>query len=142
MLDKYVNELEQKLSERTLQPAPVPSSKEDIDALANKVHSVITKSYEAACPMRKSLRTKNNIWWNSELASLRKEARRAWRKAIKIKQEKDWDAQKLALSHFKKAVRKAKRDSWHSFIESIIVKHQRLAWFRLFEGMKRCVLAT
>ena len=66
-----------------------------------------------------SLRKKDNIWWHSELASLRKEARRAWRKAIKTKQEKDWEAQKLALSYFKKAVRKAKRDSWHSFVESM-----------------------
>ena len=83
--NKYVNELEQKLNEQTLRPVLVPSLKEDIDVLANKVHSVITNSYEAACPMRKSLRTKDNIWWNSELARLRKEARRAWRKAIKKK---------------------------------------------------------
>ena len=33
--NKYVNELEQKLNERTLRPVPVPSSKEDIDVLAN-----------------------------------------------------------------------------------------------------------
>ena len=67
---------------------------------------------------RKSLRKEDNIWWNSELASLRKEARRAWKKAIKTKQENDWVAQKLALSNFKKAVRRAKRDSWRSFVES------------------------
>ena len=102
-----------------LPPTPVPSSKEDIDVLANKVHSVITKSYEAACHMQKSLRNKNNIWWNSAVAILRKEARQAWRNAIKTKQEEDWDAQKLALSYFKKAVIKAKLDSWHSFVESM-----------------------
>ena len=68
--------------------------------------------------MRKSLCKKDNIWWNSELASLRKEARRAWRKAIKTKQEEDWEARKLGLAYFKKAVRRAKRDSWHSFVES------------------------
>ena len=45
---KYVDELEQKLNERILPPLPVPSSKEDIDVLANKVHSVTTKSYRAA----------------------------------------------------------------------------------------------
>ena len=73
--NKYVDELEQKLNERSLPPIPEPSSKEDIDVLANKVHSVITKSYEAACPMQKSLRKKDNMWWNSALASLRKEAR-------------------------------------------------------------------
>ena len=67
---KYVNELEQKLSERILRPVPVPSSKEDIDVLAKKIHSVITKSNEAACPMQKSLCSKGTTWWNSELASL------------------------------------------------------------------------
>ena len=119
--DMYVDELEHKLYERIL--PPVPSTKEGIDVLENKVHSVITKSYEAACPMRKSLRKKDNIWWNSDLASLRKEARRAWRKAIKTKQEEDWEAQKLALPYFKKAIRRAKRgswhDSWHGFVESM-----------------------
>ena len=60
--NKYVHELEQKLNEQILRPVPVRSSKEHIDVLANQVHSVITKSYEAACPMRKSLRKKDNIW--------------------------------------------------------------------------------
>ena len=59
--NKYVNELEQKLNERTLPSVPVPSSKEDIDVLANTVHSVITKSYEAVYPMRKLLRSKRNL---------------------------------------------------------------------------------
>ena len=95
----------------------MPSLKEDIDVLANKVHSVITKSYEAACPRRKSLRKKHNIWWNSALASLRKEARRAWRKAIKTKQEGDLEAQKLGLAYFKKVVRRTKRNLWYSFVE-------------------------
>ena len=52
----YVNELERKLNQRILSPEPVPPSREDIEVLVNKVHSVITKSYEPACPMRKSLR--------------------------------------------------------------------------------------
>ena len=81
-LNKYVNELEQKLIELMLPPVPVPSSKEDIGMLANKIHLVITKLYEAACSMREWLGKKNNIWWNSELASLRKEASRAWKKAL------------------------------------------------------------
>ena len=111
MLEQHVDKLEQKLNERILPPVPLPSSKENIDVLANKVHSVTTKSYEAACLIRKLLRKKDNIWWNSELSSLRKEARRAWRKAYKTKQEEDWEDQKLGLAHFKKAIRKAKRDS-------------------------------
>ena len=87
--NKYVDELKQKLNEQVV--PPVPSSKEDIDVLANKVHLVITKPYKAACPMRKSLRKNDNIWWNSEPASHQKETCRAWRKAIKTKQEEDWE---------------------------------------------------
>ena len=71
----------------------MPSSKEHIDVLANKVHSVITKSYEAACPIQKSLCKKDNIRWNSELASIRKGDPRAWKKANKTKQEEDREAQ-------------------------------------------------
>ena len=55
--------------------------------------------------MRKLLRKKDNI--------------RARKKAIKTKQEDDWEAKKLGLACFKKAVRRAKRDSWHSFVESV-----------------------
>ena len=44
--NKYVNELEQKLNDRILSLEPVPSSQEDINVLANKVHSVLIKSYE------------------------------------------------------------------------------------------------
>ena len=69
--------------------------------------------------LRKSLRKKDNIWWNSELAGLLKRTRRAWRKVVKTKQEKDWEAQKLGQAYSKKAVRRAKRDSWHSFVESM-----------------------
>ena len=92
--------------------------------------------------MRKSLCKKNNIWWNSELASLRKEARRAWRKVIKTKQEEDWEAQKVAISYFKKSVRGAKRISWHSFVESMNSQTPTARLVKLFEGMKRCELAT
>ena len=104
----YVEELEQKLNERVLPPVLVPSSKEDIDLLANKVHSVITKSYEAACPMRKSLCKKDNIWWNSELASLRKEVRRTWRKVLKKKRR--LGGSKARPSLFQKSCHKSKPD--------------------------------
>ena len=140
---KYVDELEQKLNERILPPVPVPSSKEDIDVLANIVHSIITKSYEAACPMRKLLRKKDNIWWKSELASLQKDARRAWRKAIKAKQQEDWEAQKLGPACFKKSCQKSKRDSWHSFVESVSSQTPMARLVKLFvEETKRCVLAS
>ena len=69
--------------------------------------------------MRKVRRKTENIWWNTELAGLRREARKAQRKAIKYKLEKDWEAFKQAQLCFKNAVRKAKIDSWRLFTESM-----------------------
>ena len=86
--NNYLDELKQKLNNQILRPVPLPSSKEDSDVLANKVHSVITNSHEAAFPMRKSLCKKDNIWWNSELKGLRKEARRTWKKPLKQNKKK------------------------------------------------------
>ena len=50
-----------------------------------------------------------------------------------LKQQEDWEAQKLGLTYFKKAVRRAKRDSRHSFVGARIVKHQRLGWLKIFQ---------
>ena len=51
---------------------------------------------------------RDNIWWNTKLTCLRREARRAQRKAIKSKLENDWEAFKQAQLIFKNALRKAK----------------------------------
>ena len=61
VLEQVYKRTRKKLNERVLPLVPVLSLKEDIDALANKVHSVITKSYKAACPMQKLLLKKDNI---------------------------------------------------------------------------------
>ena len=119
--ETFTEELDLRLTEAT--QMPTISSTEDIEELASKVQSKIIHSFEAACPLRKTRRRNENPWWNSELTSLRKEARRANRKAIKTKSEKDWDAKRQAQSLFKKAARKAKRDSWRRFTESM--KSQR-----------------
>ena len=87
--------------------------------MASTVQSEIIKSYNASCPQRKTRRKTQNTWWNTEVNGLRREARRAHRKAIKSKLEKDWEAFRQAQTIFKKAVRKAKRDSWRLFTESM-----------------------
>ena len=71
---KYVSELEQRLRELNGVPVKILSI-DDIEALASTVQSEILKSYNLACPMRKIRRKTENIWWNTELACLRREAR-------------------------------------------------------------------
>ena len=107
--NKYVSELEQKLCELNRVPVSI-SSIDDIEALASTVQSEIMKSYNLACPMRKIRRKTENIWWNTELAGLCREARKVQRKAIKYKLENKVQ---------RKAIRKAKRDSWRLFTESM-----------------------
>ena len=92
------------------------------------------KSYNTACPMRKIRRKTENIWWNTESAGLCREARKAQREAIKYKLEKDWEAFKQAQLCFKNAVRKAKRDSWCFFTESM---NSHRATARLAKLMRR-----
>ena len=131
--NKYVSELEQRLSELNRVPVNI-SSINDTEAMAAIVQSELRKSYNLACPMRKIRRKTENIWWNTELAGLRREARKAQRKAIKYKLEKDWEAFKQAQLCFKNAVRKAKRDSWRLFTESM---NSHCATARLAKIMRR-----
>ena len=89
--NKYINELNQRLCELNGVPVNI-SSIDDIEALASTVQSEILKSYNLACPQRKITCKTENIWWNRELACLRREVREAQRKAIKYKLEKNWEA--------------------------------------------------
>ena len=60
--NKYVSELEQRLSELNRIPVNI-SSIDDIEALAATVQSEIMKSYNMARPMRKIRRKTENIWY-------------------------------------------------------------------------------
>ena len=101
--NKYANELDHKLHD--LNSTPVSkSSVDDIEKLASTAQSQVIKSYHVCCPQRKIRRKTDNIWWNTELACLRREARKAQRKAIKSKFGNDWEAFKQAQLIFKNAV--------------------------------------
>ena len=131
--NKYANELDQRLHDLNGTPVSI-SSVDDIKRLASTIQSEIIKSYNVSCPQRKICRKTDNVWWNTELTCLRREARKAQRKAIKSKLENDWEAFKQAQSTFKNAVRKAKRDSWRLFTESM---NSQSATARLAKIMRR-----
>ena len=126
---KYANELDHRLHDLNSTPVSI-SSVDDREKLASTVQSQIIKSYYVSCPQRKIHRKTDNIWWNTELTCLRLEAR----KAIKSKLGNDWEAFKQAQLIFKNAVRKAKRDSWRLFTESM---NSHCATARLAKIMRR-----
>ena len=96
---KYVDELDHRLSGFSC--TSELTSTEDVEDFSEKVQSAITHSYEAACPLRKLRRRNENTWWNAELARLRKEARRANRRANLLDTEEEWEAKRLAQNLFK-----------------------------------------
>ena len=85
--NKYANELDHRLHDLNSTPVSI-SSVDDIEKLASTVQSQTIKSYNVSCSQRKIRRETDNIWWNTELTCLRREAR----KAIKSKLGNDWDA--------------------------------------------------
>ena len=127
--NKYANELDHRLHDLNSTPVSI-SSVDDIEKLASTVHSQIIKSYNVSCPQRKIRRKTDSIWWNTELTCLRREAH----KTIISKLGNDWEAFKQAQLIFKNAVRKAKRDSWRLFTESM---NSYCATARLAKIMRR-----
>ena len=115
--EKYTEEIDLQINR--LDNLLTISCLQDIETLAEKLQSVIINSYHVACPLKKATRKKGNTWWNSELKSLQKKVRRAFRRATKTDSSKDWEEKKKAQSIFKKAIRKAKRISWHKYTESM-----------------------
>ena len=130
--NKYANELDHRLHDLNSTPVSI-SSVDDIEKLASTVQSK-KKLCNLSCPQRKIRRKSDNIWWNTELTCLRREARKAQRKAIKSKLGNDWEAFKQAQLIFKNAVRKAKRDSWGLFTE---LMNSYCATARLAKVMRR-----
>ena len=107
---------------------------DEIERLASTIQSEIIKSYNVSCPQRNISRKTDNIWWNTELTCLRREARRVQHKAIKSKLGNDWEAFMQAQLIFKNAIRQAKGDSWRLSTEPI---NSDYATARLAKIMRR-----
>ena len=131
--NKYANKLDHRLHNLNGTPVSI-SSVDDIKKLASTVQSQIIESYNVSCPQRKIRRKTENIWWNTKLTCLRREARKAQRKAIKSKLGSNWEAFEQAQLTFNNVVRKAKRDSWRLFTESM---NSHCATARLAKIMRR-----
>ena len=106
--NKYANELDHRLHDLNSTPVSI-SSVDDIEKLASTVQSTIIKFFNVSCPQRKIRRKTDNIWWNTELTCLCREARKAQRKVIKSKLGNDWQAFKQAQLVFKNAVKKPRK---------------------------------
>jgi ribonuclease HI len=92
---------------------------DDIEHELATVQNAIMDSYETACPLRRIGHRNRVSWWHTDLTTLRKQANRAFHNAYHTKTEQDWENHRQARRDFKRALRRAKRESWRLYCQEI-----------------------
>ncbi|XP_073831537.1 uncharacterized protein [Musca autumnalis] len=95
------------------------SSVNEVEKAVNHVTSIMVDSYEASCPRTYPGKRCQPVWWDKNLAKLRKTSRKLYNKANETKLSTDWDAYKEAFNKYNSEIKKAKRKSWVCFSEPI-----------------------
>ncbi|XP_073841475.1 uncharacterized protein [Musca autumnalis] len=70
---------------------PEPRTTEEIDGQVADLTRVLQGCYEKSCPLSYPGRRTQPVWWNNELAKLRKNSRKAFNKANSTKSDIDWN---------------------------------------------------
>ena len=96
---------------------------EDLELATQQVEEAIVRSYHDNCRVSKPREARKDPWWNLDLARQKQELRRRYDTARRTTLSSDWAAYRQTLSEFKKSVRRAKRESWRSYCESIENTH-------------------
>lgn len=110
-----------KYMERYLKPVTpdIPSSREDLDLLVDKLTGFYNTALTSSCPLRKPKGKRKPPWWNPELEKLRKDSRSLFNKAKHLRDADSWSHYKVSLKIYKKFLRKSQRDSWKKFCENV-----------------------
>lgn len=88
----------------------------DLEITVNQFRDAIVRSYHENCPLKEIKDNRNSSWWNKKLENMRKEVRRLARRS---KVTGDWSEHRINLTQYNKQIRKAKRENWRKFCESI-----------------------
>lgn len=106
--DKYESSLTERLRD-------ISTDIHNIDVLeevADHVTSSIIQTYEECCPLRKVKESVPNEWFTPHLADMKKELNTAFNR-----RKRDPLTHKEVLKRYKKATRKAQRNSWRNMCE-------------------------
>jgi hypothetical protein len=87
-----------------------------VELAVDLVQQAILSSYHKNCPARMALSPRKVPWWNKELSRLKASTRRLFNKA---KKTGNWEPDKMALTSYHIAIRKAKRSSWREYCRGI-----------------------
>ncbi|KMQ86346.1 lian-aa1 retrotransposon protein [Lasius niger] len=79
------------------------------------LRDAIIAAYEENCPLKR--RSESDVkWWNADLQKLRRRARCTLNRAKKIKSLEASEEAKAAQREYRKATKKARRQSWRKFL--------------------------
>ncbi|XP_049301803.1 uncharacterized protein LOC125775350 [Bactrocera dorsalis] len=82
---------------------------EELDSEVEKLEKILTTTFNKSTPLTVLKKRKSLPWWNSHLKNLRTQLRKAFSESFRTK---IWQSYKDIFKEYKKAVRKAKNDSW------------------------------
>ena len=91
----------------------INSDGSNLDDCALSLKNLIDDALEVVCPMRNAFTKKPNPWWNGELSKLRSEVRHL--ENVKNNSENNYKKYRKSWSNYRKAVNKAKKESWRNF---------------------------
>lgn len=87
----------------------------EIEEAVNELTESMILSYHEACPLKLPHKQKKPYWYSCEIEKLKREFTKAWNA-----RRKSWENFVVCRRAYKKAFRRAKRQSWRDFCESVV----------------------
>lgn len=83
------------------------------------IQQALVTAYEENCPLRPTKNGRKSLKWTPELASLRREVRRLFKRCRADNKSSSWELYREAQRRYRKEVRKASKEIWRTFCSSI-----------------------
>lgn len=99
-----------------------PESRPDIDAINDDINNCLYHALDTAVGEKRYQSSTWKKYWTQELqdlATIRDQRYSRWRHAVGIDKIYWWDLHKEANKNFRRAIQKAKRESWKKFCDSL-----------------------
>lgn len=100
------------------------STEVELDKKVMAVSKALTSSFEIACPLPGKSRRQNRPWWNKDIATTIRDVNKKWNRCKKVdtadpNYSELWNEYKEGKRQLCYKIRKAKKESWKSYCETM-----------------------
>ncbi|MCP3666940.1 MAG: hypothetical protein GY696_31350 [Gammaproteobacteria bacterium] len=92
---------------------------DDIEREVTAFNTAVISSYHTACPVRRVRRFRKVPWWDRELATLRRDSRRLFRRAQASGAQDAWNDYRDCLRQYKRDIKNKKTMAWRKFCSEV-----------------------